>query len=196
MMTRNSRIREIQRKIGAEPDGFWGPKSVTACQKYLKGILEESYRESAEDAPPASDDKSMVAHYGDPGDEKNLIYIPTTDLGLQYDGKPVKMIRIHKKAARSLYRALEEVSNSESKWVLKEYAGCYNNRKMRGGRRPSKHAWGVAIDLCPDENMLNEHWPTSAIMPFEVMEIFAKHGWMSAGAFWSRDAMHFERTRP
>lgn len=195
-MTRNSRIIEIQRKIGTEPDGFWGPKSIAACQKYLKGILEESYRESDWPVPPASDDASMRAFYGEPGDESNLVYQSVIDLGIQFDGKPVKMIRVHKKAASSLYRALEEISKSESKWVLKEYAGCYNNRNMRAGRRPSKHAWGVAIDLCPDENMLNEHWPTSATMPFEVMEIFARHGWIGLGWQISRDAMHFQRTRP
>jgi hypothetical protein len=33
-------------------------------------------------------------------------------------------------------------------------------------------------------------------MPFEVMEIFAKHGFLSAGAFWGYDAMHFEAIRP
>jgi hypothetical protein len=32
-------------------------------------------------------------------------------------------------------------------------------------------------------------------MPIEVMEEFAKEGWLPAGAFWSRDAMHFQATR-
>jgi hypothetical protein len=32
-------------------------------------------------------------------------------------------------------------------------------------------------------------------MPIEAMEAFAKQGWLSAGAFWSRDPMHFETTR-
>jgi hypothetical protein len=27
------------------------------------------------------------------------------------------------------------------------------------------------------------------------MEEFAKEGWLSAGAFWSRDAMHFQATK-
>lgn len=195
-MTRNSRIVDIQKKIGATPDGFWGPKSNSACQKYFRKILEESYREDPWPAPPAPDDASMKAFYGEPGDEKNLVYQSVIDLGIKFDGQSVKAIRVHKLAAASLYRALEDISKSEYKWVLKEYAGAYNNRRMRGGARTSKHAWGVAIDLCPDENMLNEHWPTSATMPFEVMEAFARHGWMSAGVFWNRDAMHFERTRP
>jgi hypothetical protein len=32
-------------------------------------------------------------------------------------------------------------------------------------------------------------------MPIEVMEEFAKEGWLPAGAFWSRDSMHFQSTR-
>jgi hypothetical protein len=32
-------------------------------------------------------------------------------------------------------------------------------------------------------------------MPLEVMEAFAREGWVSAGAFWSRDAMHHQSTQ-
>jgi hypothetical protein len=28
-----------------------------------------------------------------------------------------------------------------------------------------------------------------------VMEFFAVGGWLSAGAFWGRDAMHFQATK-
>lgn len=195
-MTRNARIVKIQKRIGAEPDGFWGPKSIAACQKHLKKILEECYREGPYDTPPFGSDSSMETYYGKPMDESNLVLLPVSGLGIKYAGSPVKAVRVHKKANDSLRAILEEISRSEWAYILEEYAGVYNARKMRGGARPSKHAWGVAIDLNPDENMLNEHWPTSATMPIEVMEIFAKHGWMAAGAFWSRDAMHFERTRP
>jgi hypothetical protein len=32
-------------------------------------------------------------------------------------------------------------------------------------------------------------------MPIEVMECFAREGWLSAGAFWGYDAMHFQATQ-
>jgi hypothetical protein len=32
-------------------------------------------------------------------------------------------------------------------------------------------------------------------MPLEVMETFAREGWVSAGAFWGRDAMHHEAVK-
>jgi hypothetical protein len=51
------------------------------------------------------------------------------------------------------------------------------------------------VDLDPDDNGNHVAWPTRATMPLEVMEAFAREGWVSAGAFWSRDAMHHQATR-
>ena len=79
--------------------------------------------------------------------------------------------------------------------ILVQYAGVYNNRPMRGGSLPSLHARGAAIDLAPDTNRMSQSWPTSADMPLEVMEAFAREGWTPAGAFWGRDAMHFQSTK-
>jgi hypothetical protein len=32
-------------------------------------------------------------------------------------------------------------------------------------------------------------------MPLAVMEEFSREGWLAAGAFWNRDAMHFQATQ-
>jgi hypothetical protein len=56
------------------------------------------------------------------------------------------------------------------------------------------HARGAAIDLLADTNGNLTAWPVAARMPFAVMEAFAREGWLSAGAFWGRDAMHFQAT--
>lgn len=53
----------------------------------------------------------------------------------------------------------------------------------------------AAIDLDPDNNGMRDSWPVRATMPLEVMEAFAKEGWLSAGAFWGYDSMHFQATR-
>ena len=63
---------------------------------------------------------------------------------------------------------------------------------MRGGNSYSMHAYGIAIDFDPDTNGMHDKWPTVATMPLEIMEFFAAEGWLSAGAFWGRDAMHAE----
>jgi len=56
------------------------------------------------------------------------------------------------------------------------------------------HARGAAVDFDPDRNGNKVSWPLSASMPIAVMEAFAREGWLSAGAFWGRDAMHFQAT--
>lgn len=182
-------IKDIQKKIGTTPDGEFGPKSQAACEAYLKKMMPKPH------PWPNSDDASMKRFFGLAGRENNLVAIDVTGLGIQYEGKTITKMRCHTKVAVSLKKILEEISASPFAYVLKEYGGVYNYRPMRGGSRYSKHAWGVAIDLDPDNNGLNQNWPESASMPFGVIEIFAKHGWLSAGAFWNRDAMHFEATK-
>ena len=187
IMTRD-RIKKIQSKIGATADGFWGPKSIAACQAYLRSLAP------AESNWPSASQEALQGFYGSPGDESRLVSVNVEGLGLRYDGKPVKSIRCHDRVADSLKRVLTALAKTHPD-ILAQYAGVYNNRPMRGGSLPSLHARGAAIDLAPDTNRLSQSWPTSADMPFEVMEAFAREGWKSAGAFWGRDAMHHEATR-
>ena len=88
--------------------------------------------------------------------------------------------------ADSLKRIFTALSKGPHKAVLEQYAGCFNNRPMRGGSLPSLHARGAAVDLDPDSNGNHVAWPTRATMPLEVMEEFAKEGWLCAGAFGQR----------
>ena len=187
IMTRD-RIKRIQSTIGATVDGFWGPKSIAACQAYLRSLAP------AEGNWPSPSQESLQGFYGSPGDESRLVSVNVEGLGLRYDGKPVKSIRCHDRVADSLKRVLTVLSKSHPD-ILAQYAGVYNNRPMRGGSLPSLHARGAAIDLAADTNRLSQSWPVSADMPFEVIEAFAREGWASAGAFWGRDAMHFQATR-
>jgi hypothetical protein len=104
-------------------------------------------------------------------------------------------MRIHHKCAESLLRVIREIAASPFRYVLGEYDGTYSNRLMRGGTLPSLHARGAAIDMMPDTNRNHQHWPIRANMPIEVMEMFAREGWLAAGAAWGRDAMHFQATK-
>lgn len=138
----------------------------------------------------------MIAHYGQPGDVSNLVLLPVSAMAnVRFDGVPVRNIRCHKLVAESLGRIICDLAKVAPD-ILTRYAGCFNDRPMRGGTRKSKHAWGVAVDFDPGSNGLRTPWPEVATMPLEVMEVFSRHGWQSAGAFWGRDAMHFEMTRP
>jgi len=184
-----SEIIALQKRIGTEPDGFWGMKSTAACQAYLRDLMPHR------NPWPKPDQASLTAFYGKPGDESQLVNLDVDDLAISYEDEFVKTIRCHHKVADSLRRVLVEINKSPWRYILHDYAGCYNNRAMRGGTLPSLHARGAAIDLRPGSNGNRTHWPVASDMPIQVMEFFAAEGWLSAGAFWSRDAMHFQATR-
>lgn len=182
-------IIDLQQRIGATPDGFWGPRSIAACQAHLKQLAPKL------NPWPASTQAALQAFYASPGDESQLVALNVVDYGVRYDDQPVRSIRCHRKVADSLERILAGLADiPQGRDVLNRYAGCYNNRPMRGGSLPSLHARGAAVDLDPGDNRNKQAWPTSATMPIEVMEIFAMEGWTCAGAAWGRDAMHFQAT--
>jgi hypothetical protein len=187
-MTR-AQIQAVQERIGTTPDGFWGPKSIAACQKHLRAMMPKDSNW------PGTSQAALQGFYGSPGDESKLVNLDVQGLGVHYDGKAVKTIRCHQRVADSLRRVLEDIAAGPHAAILATYAGVYNNRPMRGGSLPSLHARGAAIDLLPDTNRLSQSWPVSATMPLEVMEAFAREGWLAAGAFWGRDAMHFQTTK-
>ena len=186
-------IQQMQKKIGVTADGFWGPVSQGALRNYLRQLMPSP------NPWPTQDRASLEAFYGKPGDERNLINI-TPPFPMYYDGKQIKTLRCHQKVAASLLRVLTEIGTrySQRRDVLEEaedYGGCFNFRPKRGGTSLSVHAWGAAIDLDADDNTFRDHWPMQADMPLEIMEAFAREGWISAGAFWGYDAMHFQATR-
>jgi hypothetical protein len=181
-------IQAIQKEIGTTPDGVWGPKSKAACIAYLRSLGPKP------NPWPKEDDASMTAFFGPSGNGAKLTQIDVTGLGVEYGGKEVKSITCNVKVADSLRRVIEALAAGPHAAILKRYAGVYNNRAMRGSQRTSKHAWAVAIDLDPARNGLHTLWPQDSTMPFEVIKAFAREGWKSGGAFWGRDAMHFETT--
>jgi hypothetical protein len=170
-------------------DGVWGPKSKAACQAYLRSLMPDPH------PWPATDEAALSKFYGDAGDEDYLVKLPVAGLGVKYDGTTVTAIRCHKRVADSLGRVIAAIAAGPHRGILAYYAGCYNFRAMRGASRPSTHARGIAIDLAPDWNGNSTPWPEKATMQLAVMAEFAREGWLSAGAFWGRDAMHFQATR-
>lgn len=187
-------IRAIQRKIGTVPDGFWGPKSIAACQSHLRRLMPDP------NPWPSTDQASLTKFYGRAGDESRLVSIELP-YPLFYEGKPVRRTRVHERCAPSLLDIFLEIrelygDRPEIMGAATDFSGIYNNRPMRNGSLPSLHARGAAIDLDADDNGNLVPWPVVADMPLEIMEVFARHGWISAGAFWGRDAMHFQAARP
>ena len=188
-------IEAIQKKIGTTVDGFWGPMSTAACQKHLRDMMPTPH--------PFPKRSGLEEFYG-PHGVKNLTGPRTKKITLpfpiHYGTSVINSLSPHEKCADSLLRVFERLA----KWTheereragVHEYDGIYNPRPMRGGSSWSMHSWAIAIDLNASANGNRTHWPTRASMPLEVMECFAAEGWTPAGAFWSRDAMHFEAVQP
>ena len=186
-MTR-AQIIAMQERIGATPDGFWGPKSIAACQRHLRALMP------ADANWPSQSQAALQGFYGSPGDESKLVRFDLPR-GTLYEGRVVRHTRAHERCFESLSRVLQAIASSPQRDVLKEFAGVFNNRRMRGGSLPSLHARGAAIDLAPDTNRLSQSWPVSATMPLEVMEAFAAEGWVGLGWLIGRDSMHFQATK-
>jgi len=189
-------------------DGLAGPKTAGAKSAWLadRSKLENPITPNS---PPHDDYHSMVAYYGNPGDESKLgkIVFPYV-MRLAWD-KSIKVndSRCHTRMIAPLLSVLTELLETYGvDWIKEQgldlYGGIYNDRNTRGGATKSKHSWGAAIDLNPSTNGNSTKWASDKIghkgyadMPLEAIVIFERHGFKSGGRAWGRDAMHFQFTK-
>lgn len=182
-------IVNLQERVGTKPDGIWGPKSKKACKDHLKKLMPSP------NPWPMPDEESMIEFYGHPQDNSVIVGVKAPDwLKLYNTVTPMQKIWCHHKVAQSLLRALE-AAHAVCPEEVSRFYGTHVDRPPRGATSGwSKHAFGAAIDLDADANRNHDRWPQESSMPIQVMEEFAKEGWLAAGAFWGRDAMHFQAT--
>jgi peptidoglycan hydrolase-like protein with peptidoglycan-binding domain len=190
-------VRAIQKEIGVKVDGNFGPASRSAAKRYLEGLCPNN---------PFPTYAGRTAFYGSVGVRGGFTppmksFTPAFSIFL-YDSKtPVARLSAHAKCADSLENVFKDLAKLYNSSILQTQAGInkffgiYNPRPVRHGKSPSNHGWGIAIDLDANRNGLFSNWPTRAKMPWEVIKIFARHGWSNGGIIWGRDAMHFEAVR-
>ena len=191
-------------KYGA--DGIWGKESEKAYQEYLKYIAY---------APEWPKDKSIELNkfFGYPDFQKgvapNLVTLEVPyPMYLAWD-KGTEITRfscnakVHDSLKIILQRILEELGLPYiKKHGLDLYGGCVNVRKARFKEWYSRHSWGIAIDINPEQNGLDTPWEDGkqgqkgyATMPTAVIEIFEDQGWKSGARAWGKDAQHFQATQ-
>jgi len=114
-------------------------------------------------------------------------------------------VRIQATTINGVDRRLQQVSDeldalpAEFMKFLKPIAGVYNCRPIAGTARLSMHAYAAAIDISA---AFGDYWQNNRPVdgkfrhrnrvPWEIVEIFEKHGFIWGGK-WSRfDTFHFE----
>jgi len=96
----------------------------------------------------------------------------------------------------AVIRELERLPPAMTRYLVPA-AGTYNCRFIEGTRQRSMHAYAVAIDI---NTAYSDYWRWSGgegaryrnRIPFEIVEIFERHGFIWGGKWGHFDTMHFE----
>ena len=116
-------------------------------------------------------------------------------------GHKIKFSKING-AAKQLRAVSEELDALPSKFNADLFptAGTYNCRKVAGTKHMSSHGHGIAIDIAL-KHAAYWRWfgkPPGGIIryrnriPFEIVRVFEKHGFIWGGKWHHYDTMHFE----
>jgi hypothetical protein len=216
-MTAQETIFQIQGLLHVKQDGLVraGGETIRELEKLGKMTPEAIYPPLPDVAEhvgnhqgpthgpwPADSDASLRAFYGEPGESQLVTIEFPYPMRLAWETSTVvRTSRCHVKVRDSLRAILEAIlamygsleAVREARMDL--FGGIYNFRNVRGGNSISRHSWGIAIDIDPDQNGLKTPWPSEATMPREVIDLFRAHGWKSGAISWGRDAMHFQATQ-
>jgi hypothetical protein len=116
------------------------------------------------------------------------------------DGSTVRVTNINGVADR-LQLVADELAKLSDRYrkFLAPSAGTYNCRVIAGTDRMSMHAFAAAIDISTE---VTDYWlwnepvdgriPYRNKVPFEIVSIFEKHGFIWGGKWYHYDTMHFE----
>ena len=116
-------------------------------------------------------------------------------------GKRVTFSKING-AALALQQVSDELDRLPQRFLtyLKPTQGTYNCRLVAGAHRESTHGLGIAIDIArahshywawskPDAD---GRFPYKNEIPWEIVDIFEKYGFIWGGKWYHYDTMHFE----
>ena len=105
-------------------------------------------------------------------------------------------------AADQLRKVSEELARLPD--TLRRYlvpsAGTFNCRPIAGTKRPSAHGYGIAIDISTrhahywqwSKPGANGGYAYRNAIPWEIINVFEKHGFIWGGKWYHYDTMHFE----
>ena len=97
----------------------------------------------------------------------------------------------------AVIRDLERLPAEFTRYLVPS-GGTLNCRSIAGTNRRSMHAYGAAIDI---STSFGDYWrwpkPSADAtyrnrIPFEIVDIFERHGFIWGGKWYHFDTMHFE----
>lgn len=103
-------------------------------------------------------------------------------------------VRCHRGLVQQLRGALQELADRGLSHLVDRaaFAGCHSPRLIAADRMPSRHAWGIALDVNADAN------PTGldSRQDRRLVETFARWGFTWGGFWLVPDPMHVEYVGP
>lgn len=196
-------------------DGFWGPTTQAAFEQLVHLELygapqplwrpEDIVRPSNPNNWPFDEVQDLERFYGPRGSTANLVSAQSPyPLVIAWDtSKKTNTIRCHKLVKDSIEKVLNDVYQhyglSEIKRLrLDMYGGCFNDRSVRGGSRPSTHAWGIALDFDPERNQLTWGRDRASFAKADYDDwwnFWEREGWVSLGRTRNFDWMHVQAAK-
>lgn len=104
--------------------------------------------------------------------------------------RSVALMTCHRLAAPVFAEVFAEIQKGGLQVKIESFGGCFSFRPQRRGGKLSTHAWGIAIDLNPEENVQGSAGNIDA----GLVAIFRAAGfeWGGGWAGSACDPMHFQ----
>lgn len=207
--------RQLQRLLKAygyyhgKIDGIEGPMTRQALAdmmengKHTMKVLSEEAKRAPEFPTQTGGwphQREMMAFYGRPGTNLVRARFPIAMKLAWAPEKKVRTFTCHTKCKDAFEwifaEALKVYGEKDFRRLhLDMYGGCYNKRRIRGGRSWSTHAFGAAMDIWPNRNGMWVRAPKAPLSRPDYKEwwdIVEKAGAVSLGRAIGRDWMHFQ----
>lgn len=158
---------------------------------------------------PSQQERAMVEFYGPragPRCTAGTVRLPFPFVIAWDETDTVETFRCHELLEGPLTELFQEAvdlygEREFRRLRLHYFGGCFNDRPMRGGTRPSTHSWGAAVDLDPANNRLrqrsvpSEHGPAATFSRPEYArfwDLVEARGLTSLGRARDMDWMHLQ----
>lgn len=186
----------VQAAVNVTPDGIPGPKTAAAIAAALGIEMPRRW-------PTQSEVWSGNSIFGKAGSGLVTVNLPYL-LRLAWEPETtVRRLTCHEAVAESLLRIFQRTLDHYGLACIQAlgldlFGGCYNERKISGGSKPSMHSWGIAVDVDPDHNGLKVHKPQARLSGTDYdafWEFVEAEGGVSLGRERDYDWMHFQFAR-